>query len=72
MRAGRIVSCSAAENALRARPNVEEALKNEEIKKLKQKIGDFVMDLEILQTAIDDTASSVTHRKQFNNWPKVA
>ena len=41
-----------AENALRSRPRDEEALKDEEIKKLKQKIGDLVMDLDILQTAI--------------------
>jgi hypothetical protein len=34
-----------AENALRARPKDEEALKNEQIKKLKQKIGDMVMDI---------------------------
>ena len=31
-----------AENALRSRPRDEEALKDEQIKKLKQKIGDLV------------------------------
>lgn len=41
-----------AENALRSRPRDEEALKDEEIKRLKQKIGDLVMDLDILETAI--------------------
>ncbi len=41
-----------AENALRSRPRDEEALKDEEIKRLKQKIGDLVMDLDIIQTAI--------------------
>lgn len=41
-----------AENALRSRPKDEEALKDEEIKKLKQKIGDLVMDMEILREAV--------------------
>jgi transposase-like protein len=40
------------ENALRSKPKDEEALKEEEIKKLKQKIGDLVMDMEILKTAV--------------------
>ncbi|HVP19564.1 MAG TPA: DUF1153 domain-containing protein [Spirochaetia bacterium] len=38
-----------AENALRARPKDEEALREEQIKKLKQKIGDLVMDIDILR-----------------------
>jgi transposase-like protein len=41
----------AAENALRARPKDEEALRDEQIKKLKQKIGDLVMDIDILKEA---------------------
>src|SRR5262245_66676145 len=41
----------AAENALRSRPRDEEALKDEEIKRLKQKIGELVLDLYILKTA---------------------
>ena len=41
----------AAENALRTRPRDEEALKDEQIKRLKQKIGDLVMDNEILTEA---------------------
>ena len=41
----------AAENALRARPKDEEALKDEKIKKLKQKIGELVMDIDILKEA---------------------
>ena len=40
-----------AENALRARPKDEEALREEQIKKLKQKIGDLVMDIDILREA---------------------
>lgn len=42
---------SAAENALRARPQDEEALKNEQIKKLKQKVGELVLDMDILKQA---------------------
>ena len=41
-----------AENSLRSRPRDQEVLKDEEIKRLKQKIGDLVMDLDILNTAI--------------------
>ena len=40
-----------AENALRTRPKDEEALQEEQIKGLKQKIGDLVMDLDILKEA---------------------
>jgi transposase-like protein len=40
-----------AENALRMRPRDEEALKDEQIKRLKQKIGDLVLDLDILKEA---------------------
>lgn len=42
----------AAENALRARPKDDEALKDEQIKKLKQKIGDLVLDNDILREAL--------------------
>jgi transposase-like protein len=41
-----------AENALRSRPRDEEALKDEHIKRLKQKIGDLVMDVDILKEAM--------------------
>ena len=41
-----------AENALRSRPKDEEALKDEQIKKLKQKIGDLVLDSDILKEAM--------------------
>lgn len=41
----------AAENALRSRPRDEEALKDEQIKQLKQKVGELVLDLDILRTA---------------------
>ena len=41
-----------AENALRTRPKDEEAVKAEQIKKLKQKIGDLVLDNDILREAL--------------------
>lgn len=41
----------AAENALRSRPKGEEALKDEQIKKLERKVGQLVMDMEILKEA---------------------
>lgn len=41
-----------AENALRARPKDEEALKDEQIKKLKQKVGELVLDIDILKEAM--------------------
>jgi hypothetical protein len=42
---------AAAENALRARPRDEDALKDEQIKKLKQKVGELVLDVDILREA---------------------
>jgi transposase-like protein len=41
-----------AENALRSRPKDEEALKEEQVKKLKQKIGELVLDNDILREAL--------------------
>jgi transposase-like protein len=43
-----------AENALRSRPREEEALKEEEIKRLRQKVGELVLDLDILKEATKD------------------
>ena len=40
------------ENALRSRPRDEEALKDEQIKKLKQKLGDLVLDNDSLREAL--------------------
>ena len=40
-----------AENALRSRPRDEEALKDEQIKRLKQKVGELVLDIDILREA---------------------
>jgi transposase-like protein len=41
-----------AANALRMRPRDEDAVKDEQIKKLKQKIGDLVLDNDILREAL--------------------
>ena len=41
-----------AENALRTRPKDEDTVKDEQIKKLKQKIGDLVLDNDILREAL--------------------
>jgi len=41
-----------AENALRSRPKDAEAVQDEQIKKLKQKIGDLVLDNDILREAM--------------------
>jgi hypothetical protein len=40
-----------AENALRSRPRNEEALKDEQIKRLKQKVGELVLDTDLLRAA---------------------
>ena len=43
-----------AENALRSRPRDDDALKDEQIKKLKQKVGELVLDLDVLKEASKD------------------
>jgi len=43
---------SAAENALRARPKDEEGLKDQKIKQLQRKVGELVMDMDIMQEAL--------------------
>ena len=40
-----------AENALRSRPADEDGQKDREIKRLKQKVGELVMDVDILKEA---------------------
>ena len=42
----------AAENALRSRPKDEEALHQEQVKKLERKVGQLVMDLDIAREAL--------------------
>jgi transposase-like protein len=41
-----------AENALRTRPKDEEAVKDEPIKRLKQKIGELVLDNDMVREAL--------------------
>src|SRR5271167_794847 len=42
----------AAENALHSRPKNEEALKGERIKKLERKIGEMLLDIDILRQGV--------------------
>jgi transposase-like protein len=49
-----------AENALRARPKDDEALKDEQIKKLQRKIGELVVDIDILREATKGRPSDPT------------
>jgi Protein of unknown function (DUF1153). len=42
---------AAGENALRARPRDEEAAKDEQIAKLQRKVGELVLDIDILREA---------------------
>ncbi len=42
---------SSGENALRSRPRDEDAHKDQEIRKLKEKVGELVIDLDILREA---------------------
>jgi len=42
---------SGAENALRSRPADDDVHKDREIKRLKQKVGELVMDLDIIKEA---------------------
>lgn len=42
---------SGAENALRSRPKDEDGQKDEQIKLLKQKVGELVLDMDILKAA---------------------
>src|SRR5512134_243053 len=45
---------AAGENALRSRPRDEDGLKDEQIKRLKQKVGELVLDIDILKEAVKD------------------
>ena len=42
---------AAGENALRARPRDEEAAKSEQIERLQRKVGELVLDIDILREA---------------------
>jgi hypothetical protein len=58
-----------AENALRARPKDEDALKDEQIKRLKQKIGELVLDLDIARPGSPPGAGTGRHPPR---WLRVA
>ena len=61
----------AAENALRSRPKDEEALKDERIKKLERKIGELVLDMDILREGVrpylpsNSASSMATNSSRF-------
>ncbi len=40
-----------AENALRSKPRDDDGMKDDQIKKLKQKVGELVLDMDILKEA---------------------
>ena len=42
---------SAAHNALRSRPRDEDAIKDEQIRRLKQKVGELVLEMDLLREA---------------------
>ena len=44
----------AGENSLRSRPRDEDAQKDEQIRRLRQKVGELVLDLDILKEATKD------------------
>ena len=50
----------AAENGLRSRPKEEDALKDEHIKKLERKIGELVLDIDILREVAKGRPSDPT------------
>jgi hypothetical protein len=47
------------ENALRSCPKDEDALKDEQIRKLKQKVGEIVLDVDILREAVTGRPSTL-------------
>jgi transposase-like protein len=50
-----------AENALRARPKEEAALREEEVNRLKRKVGELTMDLDILREVAKRPCLTFTH-----------
>ena len=57
-----------AENALRSRPKDEEALKDEQIKKLERKVGQLVMDIDILKAAQKLRPSTPGASEEERRW----
>jgi transposase-like protein len=49
----------AAHNALRSKPRDEDALKDEQIRRLKQKVGELVLDNDLLREALRSARAGV-------------
>ncbi len=49
---------NAAHNALRSRPRDEDALKDEQIRRLKQKVGELILDVDALKEALHSARGS--------------
>jgi hypothetical protein len=49
---------NAAHNALRSRPRDEDALKDEQIRRLKQKVGELILDVDALKEALHNARGS--------------
>lgn len=45
---------AAAHNALRSRPRAEDATKDEQIRRLQQKVGELVVDVDLLREALEN------------------
>ena len=50
---------AAARNALRSKPRDEDAMKDEQIRRLKQKVGELVLDNDMLREALRNTRVGV-------------
>jgi transposase-like protein len=50
---------AAAHNALRSKPRDEDALKDEQIRRLKQKVGELVLDNDMLRDALRNVRAGV-------------
>jgi transposase len=48
---------AAAHNALRSRPRAEDATKDEQIRRLQQKVGELVVDVDLLREALEHARS---------------
>ena len=49
---------NAAHNALRSRPRDEDALKEDQIRRLKQKVGELILDVDALREALHNARGS--------------
>jgi transposase-like protein len=56
----RVRLLNAAHNALRSRPRDEDALKDEQIRRLKQKVGELILEVDALKEALHNARGSGT------------